>query len=250
MSAESEKIKGGYVKKAVIMGVGAEQGLGAQLAKRFASEGLHVFVASRTQSRLDALTVEIEQARGKATAVCADATNEEQVIKLFEKAGSGLDLAIYNTGNNFPGQIMDMDSEYFLKSWKSCCFGGFLFGREAVRSMVPSGKGTLLFTGASASLRGRANFGAFNSAKAGLRTLAQAMAKEYGPKGIHVGHVIIDGAIAGDKIMRRLPELAKKLGEDGMIKIEGIVDGYVYLYNQLPQAWTFELDLRTSIEKW
>ena len=97
---------------------------------------------------------------------------------------------------------------------------------------------------------GRANFGAFNSAKAGLRAFAQAMAKEYGPKGIHVGHVIIDGAIAGDKFMRRLPELAKKLGEDGMIKIEGIVDGYVYLYNQLPQAWTFEIDLRTSIEKW
>ena len=238
------------MKKAVIIGVGAEQGLGAQLAKRFASEGLHVFVASRTQSRIDALTVEIEQAGGIATAVCADATNEEQVIKLFEKAGSGLHLAIYNTGNNFPGQIIDMESDYFEKSWKSCCFGGFLFGREAVRRMVPSGNGTLLFTGASASLRGRANFGAFNSAKAGLRTLAQAMAKEYGPRGIHVGHVVIDGAIAGDKIMRHLPELAKKLGEDGMIKIEGIVDGYEYLYNQSPQAWTFELDLRTSIEKW
>ena len=238
------------MKKAVIIGVGAEQGLGAQLAKRFASEGLHVFVASRTQSRIDALTVEIEQAGGIATAVCADATNEEQVIKLFEKAGSGLRLAIYNTGNNFPGQIIDMESDYFEKSWKSCCFGGFLFGREAVRRMVPSGNGTLLFTGASASLRGRANFGAFNSAKAGLRTLAQAMAKEYGPRGIHVGHVVIDGAIAGDKIMRHLPELAKKLGEDGMIKIEGIVDGYEYLYNQSPQAWTFEIDLRTYIEKW
>ena len=238
------------MKKAVIIGVGAEQGLGAQLAKRFASEGLHVFVASRTQSRIDALTVEIEQAGGIATAVCADATNEEQVIKLFEKAGSGLQLAIYNTGNNFPGQIIDMESDYFEKSWKSCCFGGFLFGREAVRRMVPSGNGTLLFTGASASLRGRANFGAFNSAKAGLRTLAQAMAKEYGPRGIHVGHVVIDGAIAGDKIMRHLPELAKKLGEDGMIKIEGIVDGYEYLYNQSPQSWTFELDLRTYIEKW
>ena len=238
------------MKKAVIIGVGTEQGLGAQLAKRFASEGLHVFVASRTQSRLDALTVEIEQAGGKATAVCADATNEEQVIKLFEKAGSGLDLAIYNTGNNYPGQIIDMDAEYFKKSWKSCCFGGFLFGREAVRHMVKSGMGTLLFTGASASLRGRANFGAFNSAKAGLRTLAQAMAKEYGPKGIHVGHVVIDGAIAGDKITRHLPELAKKLGEDGMINLEGIVESYVHLYRQSTGAWTFELDLRTSIEKW
>ena len=238
------------MKKAIIIGVGTEQGLGAQLAKRFASEGLHVFVASRTQSRLDALTVEIEQAGGKATAVCADATNEEQVIKLFEKAGSGLDLAIYNTGNNYPGQIIDMDAEYFKKSWKSCCFGGFLFGREAVRHMVKSGMGTLLFTGASASLRGRANFGAFNSAKAGLRTLAQAMAKEYGPKGIHVGHVVIDGAIAGDKIMLHLPELAKKLGEDGMINLEGIVESYVNLYRQSAGAWTFELDLRTSIEKW
>jgi len=238
------------VKKAVIMGVGAEQGLGSQLAKRLASEGLHVFVSSRTQSRLDNLTDEIEQAGGIATAVCADSTSEEQVKKLFEKVGSGLSLAIYNTGNNFPGQIIDMDAEYFEKSWKSCCFGGFLFGRESVRRMTPSGKGTLLFTGASASLRGRENFGAFNSAKAGLRTLAQAMSKEYGPKGIHVGHIIIDGAIAGDKIFRHLPELAKKLGEEGMIKLEGIVDGYIYLYNQLPQAWTFELDLRTSIEKW
>ena len=121
------------MKKAVIIGVGTEQGLGAQLAKRFASEGLHVFVASRTQSRLDALTVEIEQAGGKATAVCAAATNEEQVIKLFEKAGSRLDLAIYNTGNNYPGQIMDMDAEYFKKSWKSCCLEVFfLAGRLSV----------------------------------------------------------------------------------------------------------------------
>ena len=238
------------MKKAVIIGVGAEQGLGAQLAKRFASEGLHVFIASRNQSRLEALTIEIERAGGKASVVCADATNEEQVINLFEKAGDGISLAIYNAGNNFPGQIIDMDAEYFKKSWESCCFGGCLFGREAIRSMIPSGKGTLLFTGASASTRGRANFGAFNSAKAGLRILAQAMAKEYGTKGIHVGHVIIDGAIDGDKIKRHLPDLAEKLGEEGMINLEGIVDSYSYLYNQPPQSWTFELDLRTSIEKW
>ena len=116
--------------------------------------------------------------------------------------------------------------------------------------MVPSGEGTLIFTGASASLRGRPNFGAFNSAKAGLRTLAQAMAKEYGPKGIHVGHVVVDGAIAGEKILRQAPDFAEKLGESGMIKIEGIVDGYIYLYNQSKRAWTFEIDMRTSVEKW
>ena len=169
------------MKKAVIIGVGAEQGLGFQLAKRFASEGLHVFIAGRTLSRVQERASEIEQAGGEATAICADASDEEQVIELFQKAGSDLSLAVYNAGNNFPGQIIEMDAAYFENSWKSCCYGGFLFGREALRCMVPTGEGTLLFTGASASLRGRPNFGAFNSAKAGLRTLAQAMAKEYGP---------------------------------------------------------------------
>ena len=238
------------MKKAVIIGVGAEQGLGSQLAKRFASEGLHIFIAGRTLSRVQERAREIEQAGGKATAVCADSSDEEQVIELFKKAGSDISLAIYNAGNNFPGQIIDMDADYFENSWKSCCFGGFLFGREAIRHMVPSGEGTLIFTGASASLRGRPNFGAFNSAKAGLRTLAQAMAKEYGHQGIHVGHVVVDGSIAGEKIMNRITNFGEKLDEGRLIKLEGIVDGYVFLYKQDKQAWTFELDLRTSKEKW
>ena len=238
------------MKKAVIIGVGAEQGLGSQLAKRFGSEGLHIFIAGRTLSRVQERAREIEQAGGKATAVCADASDEKQVIELFQEAGNEVSLAVYNAGNNFPGQIIDMDADYFEKSWKSCCYGGFLFGREAVRCMVPTGEGTLLFTGASASLRGRSNFGAFNSAKAGLRTLAQAMAKEYGPKGIHVGHVVVDGAIAGEKIMNRIPNFSEKLDEGRLINLEGIVDGYVFLYKQSAQAWTFELDLRTSKEKW
>ena len=238
------------MKKAVIIGVGPEQGLGSQLAKRFASEGLHVFIAGRTLSRVQERASEIEQSGGEATAVFADASDEEQVIELFQKAGSDLSLAVYNAGNNFPGQIIDMDAVYFENSWKSCCYGGFLFGREALRCMVPNGEGTLLFTGASASLRGRPNFGAFNSAKSGLRTLAQAMAKEYGPQGIHVGHVVVDGAIAGEKIMNRIPNFAEKLDEGRLINLEGIVDGYVFLYRQSTQAWTFELDLRTSKEKW
>ena len=238
------------MKKAVIIGVGAEQGLGSQLAKRFASQGLHVLMASRTLSRVQERASEIRQVGGTATAVCADSSDEEQVIELFKKAGNDLSLAVFNAGNNFPGQIIDMEAVYFENSWKSCCYGGFLFGREAIRNMVPTGGGTLLFTGASASLRGRPNFGAFNSAKSGLRTLAQAMAKEYGPKGIHVGHVVVDGAIAGEKIMNRIPNFDEKLEEGQLINIEGIVDGYVFLYKQSTQAWTFELDLRTSKEKW
>ena len=143
-----------------------------------------------------------------------------------------------------------MDAAYFENSWKSCCFGGFIFGHEAIRYMVPNSKGTILFTGASASLRGRPNFGAFNSAKAGLRTLAQAMAKEYGPQGIHVGHVVVDGAIAGEKIMNRIPNFEEKIDQGQLINLEGIVDDYVFLYKQSAQSWTFELDLRTSKEKW
>ena len=238
------------MKKVVIIGVGAEQGLGSQLAKRFASEGFHIFIASRTLSRINEIASEIELAGGKATAVCADASDEKQVIELFKEAGNDLTLAVYNVGNNFPGQIIDMESDYFENSWKSCCYGGFIFGREALRSMVPTGEGTLIFTGASASLRGRPNYGAFNSAKAGLRTLAQAMAKEYAPQGIHVGHVVVDGAIMGEKIMNQIKNFGEKLDEGQLINLEGIVDGYVFLYNQSRQAWTFELDLRTSKEKW
>jgi NAD(P)-dependent dehydrogenase (short-subunit alcohol dehydrogenase family) len=131
-----------------------------------------------------------------------------------------------------------------------CCFGGFLFGKAAAQQFLKSDGGTLLFTGASASLRGRANFGAFNSSKGALRNLAQAMAKEYGADGIHVGHVVIDGPIDGEKINKAFPEYAERLGEAGMIDINGIVDGFMYLYQQPRRAWTFEIDIRTSVEKW
>ena len=238
------------MKKAIILGVGPEEGLGAQLALRFAKEGMQVFVGSRTQSVLEELAAKIEKAGGEATAVSTDATSEDQVISLFERAGEGFELAVYNAGNNQPGRIVEMDAEYFETSWRVGCYGGFLFGREAVKGMQPNGRGTLIFTGASASLRGRANFGAFNSAKAGLRTLAQAIAKEYGPEGIHVAHVIIDGAINGEKIKQKAPEYAARLGDQGMIHLEGIVDAYVYLHQQRQEAWSFELDLRTSVEKW
>jgi len=236
-------------KTAIVIGVGPDRGLGAQLCRRFAGEGLHVVVAGRSQDKLAAVVESIQGDGGSAEAVVADATSEADTHALFDRAGDTLDLAIYNAGNNTPGKIVDMDAAYFEQSWRVCCFGGFLFGREAVRKMQSRG-GTLLFTGASASLRGRSFFGAFNSSKAGLRTLAQAMAKEYAADGIHVGHVVVDGAIGGEKIMKGLPDYADKLGEEGMISIEGIVDGYAFLYHQPKRAWTFELDVRTSRENW
>lgn len=233
---------------AIVIGVGPDQGLGAQLCKRFAAEGLNVLVAGRTKSALDAVVADIAAAGGRAASFVADATKEADIVALFDQAGSDLELAIYNAGNNTPGKIIDMEADYFEQSWRVVCFGGFLFGREAVRRMVPKAVGTLLFTGASASLRGRTGYGAFNSSKAGLRTLAQAMAKEYANDGIHVGHVVVDGAIGGEKIRKRFPNLADR--EDRLISIEGIVDGFVFLYRQPRRAWSFELDVRTSHENW
>ena len=236
------------MKTAIVIGVGPDRGLGARLCKRFASDGLKVIVAGRTLAALEAVATDIERSGGQAVPLVADATRESDVIALFDAAGEELDLAIYNAGNNTPGKIIEMEAAYFEKAWRVVCFGGFLFGREALRRMVPKRTGTLLFTGASASLRGRPGFGAFNSAKAGLRTLAQAMAKEYAPDGIHVAHVVVDGAIGGDKIMNRFPDAANR--QDSLISIEGIVDAFAFLYQQPERAWSFELDVRTSKEKW
>ena len=238
------------MKKAIVIGVGPDRGLGAQLCTRFAREDLEVLVAGRTPEKLESVVASIEGAGGKARAFTADTTDESQVKALFDAAGDDLTLAVYNAGNNTPGRIIDMEADYFENSWRVCCFGGFLFGREAVRRLVPAGGGTLLFTGASASMRGRAMFGAFNSSKGALRNLAQAMAKEYAADGVHVGHVVVDGPIGGDKIMQGFPEYAEKLGDEGMISIEGIVDAFVYLYRQPQTAWSFEVDVRTSLEKW
>ena len=236
---------------AVVLGVGPKNGLGAALCRRMSEEGLHVLVSGRTESSLLAVVEEVQSLGGDASLCVADATSEQDIERLFEEARSlgAISVAIYNAGNNFPGTIVDMDADYFESTWRVCCFGGFLFGREAVRSMQASG-GTLIFTGASASLRGRANFGAFNSAKGALRNLAQAMAKEYAEHGIHVGHVVIDGPINGDKITEGFPAYAERLGEGGMINLEQIAESFAYLYRQPPTAWTFELDLRTSQERW
>ena len=238
------------MRKAVIIGVGPERKLGAQLCKRFAAEGLHVFVAGRTQTSVDAVADSIRRAGRQATAVLADATDERQVISLFDQAGDDIDVAIYNAGNNTSGRILEMTAKYFEESWRIVCFGGFLFGREALRRMVPATRGTLLFTGASASLRGRAGYGAFNSSKGALRNLAQAMAKEYAPDGIHVGHVVIDGRIGGEKIFTRRPDIVAQVGEDALISIDGIVDAFVYFYKQPRTAWSFEVDVRNSKERW
>lgn len=237
-------------KRALVVGVGAERGIGGQLCLRLAAEGLHVFVAGRTQQKIDSLVATITARGGKASTLVVDTTSEAQVVAMFEQIGNELDLVIYNAGNNTSGRIIDMAADYFENSWRVVCFGGFLVGREALRRMVPNKRGTIVFTGASASWRGRANFGAFNSSKGALRNLAQAMAKEYASDGIHVAHVVVDGGVHGERLLARRPDVIDRVGEDGLISIEGIVDAFVFLYRQPPRAWTFELDLRTYKENW
>jgi NAD(P)-dependent dehydrogenase (short-subunit alcohol dehydrogenase family) len=235
------------MRTAVVIGVGARAGLGAALCRRFAREGLHVFAAGRTHENLTAVVAEIESAGGRATPVVTDATVPADVCALFDAAcradGAAPLVASYNAGNNRFRPLLEMDDDFFESLWRLCCFGGFLFGREAARRMLPGG-GTLLFTGATASLRARPPFTAFASAKAALRALAHGMAREFGPAGLHVAHVVIDGMIDGDQLNRRFPDLREQKGEDGMLAVAAIADAYWALHAQHRSAWTLELDLR------
>lgn len=236
-------------KSAIVIGVGPLNGLGGQLARRFAKE-LHVYIAGRTMATLEEVAGQIREEGGQVTPIATDARDPASIDALFANvADEDLELAIYNVGNNTPGAIKDMDPGYFEYSWRTCCFGGFLFAKAAINKMAGKG-GVLLFTGASASMRGRAGFGAFNSSKGALRNLAQALAKECAEDGIHVGHVVVDGPIGGDKIIKGLPDFARAKGERGMISLEGIVDIYEMLYRQPRNAWSFEADVRTSEESW
>jgi NAD(P)-dependent dehydrogenase (short-subunit alcohol dehydrogenase family) len=235
---------------AVVVGVGAERGLGAALCRRFAAEGYHVLVAGRTADRLDQVVRTVTAAGGSADPVVTDATREEDVIRLFDRAfasddGAGPpDLIVSNAGNNQRIDFRELSAQTFEDFWRVGCLAGFLVGREAARRMVPLGRGTMIFTGASASLRGKPGFAHFAAAKAGLRMIAQSMAREYGPLGIHVAHVVIDGGIDGDRLRTRRPEVIRERGEDGLLGIDAIADTFWHIHRQPRSAWAQEVDLR------
>lgn len=237
-------------KTALIIGVGPMEGVGAYLCAHAAKEGLHLVIAGRTAESIEAVAESVRAAGGEATALVADATVESDVTALVRKSEAigPIDLAIYNAGNNFPGNFLEMEASYFETAWRVCTLGGFLFSREVLKVMTERECGTLLFTGASASMRGKPDFAAFTAAKAGLRAMAQSLAREFQPKGIHVGHVVIDGGIAGDKIIKIYPQFVERAGMDGLVGLDGIAEAYLYLYRQPRTAWTHELDLRTFKE--
>jgi NAD(P)-dependent dehydrogenase (short-subunit alcohol dehydrogenase family) len=233
---------------ALVIGVGARQGLGAALCRRFAREGLHVFAAGRTPEKLERVVEEIRRADGRATALALDCTRGDDVRRAFDaveaEAGRPPRLVAYNAGNNAVSPLREMSDAFFEGVWRVCAFGGFLCGREAARRMLPAGGGTLIFTGATASLRARPPFTAFASAKAAERALAHGMAREFGKDGLHVAHVVVDGVIDGDQVNARFPQLKERLGADGMLSVDAIADAFWALHVQDRTAWSLEIDLR------
>ncbi len=237
---------------AIVVGVGSQHGLGAAISRRFAAEGHRVIVSGRTEEKIARVVGAIVEDGGKAAAFVADATLESDVAALFDFAeGSGpiVDLVVFNAGNNVRHDFRTMPAALFEQTWRVATFGGFLVGREAARRLTALGKGTVIFTGATASLRGKPPFTAFASAKAGLRSLAQSMAREFGPSGIHVAHVVIDGGIDGEKLNSAAPQLRIERGADGLLNIDAIAEAYWHLHRQHRSAWTHELDLRPFKER-
>jgi len=202
---------------------------------------------------LERLAQTIRDQGGEARAIPSDARDEEAVIALvdeIEREVGPLEIAIFNPGANVRFPITETTERVFRKVWEMACYAGFLMGREAARRMVERERGTIIFTGATASLRGGAGFSAFASAKAGLRAVAQSMARELGPKNIHVAHVVIDGAIDSNFIRENFSDVDKKREEDAILSPQAIADMYVMLHKQHRSAWTHELDLRPWSEKW
>ena len=241
----------------VCLVIGAGDGVGGAIAKAFAAEGLTVCVTRRARNidQLEALAEDIRKAGGKAHAFGVDARDEAEMVALFDKVEAQvgpLEVVVFNIGANVRFGIVETTSRVFQKVWEMACFSGFLTGREAARMMSPRGRGTILFTGATASMRGGKMYSAFASAKAGLRSVAQTAARELGPVGIHVAHIVVDGAIDG--VFTRTnnsPEaVAAKLAGDEILKPEDIAANYVWLHNQKRSAWTHELDLRPWKETW
>lgn len=236
--------------------VGAGDYIGAAISRRFAREGYAVCMGRRNGDQLKPLADEIEAAGGEAHGFTLDARDEDQTVELFakiEREIGPLEVVVFNVGGNVSFPIRDTTTRVFTKVWQMACLAGFLTGREAARYMAPRNKGTLIFTGATASVRGGSGFGAFSAAKSGLRALAQSMARELGPENIHVAHMVIDGGVDTAWVRGMIEKRtgsADAVPEGALVDPASIADAYWFIHQQPRDAWTFELDLRPSIEKW
>ena len=233
--------------------VGAGDATGGAIARRFAAEGYTVCVTRRKVEKLADLVSTIEAECGKVHAFGSDARREEQVEALIEEIERDIgpiEVAVYNIGGNVNFPITETTSRVYFKVWEMCALGGFLMGREVAKHMLTRERGTILFTGATASMRGGIGYAAFAGGKHALRALAQSMARELAPQGIHVAHVVIDGAIDTQFIAERFPERYALKDQDGILDPDHIAEAYLMLHNQPRSAWTFEMDMRPWLENW
>lgn len=239
--------------KKVVLVVGAGDATGGAIAKRFAQEGFIACVTRRSADKLEPLVDGIRAQGGEAHGFACDARKEDDVIALIEEIEEQIgpiEAFVFNIGANVPCSILEETARKYFKIWEMACFSGFLNAREVAKRMVRRQRGTILFTGATAGLRGASGFAAFAGAKHGIRALAQSMARELGPMNIHVAHVVVDGAIDTDFIRDNFPEKYATKDQDGILNPEHIADSYWYLHSQPRDAWTFELDLRPWNERW
>jgi NAD(P)-dependent dehydrogenase (short-subunit alcohol dehydrogenase family) len=234
----------------VVFGVGARNGLGAALARRFAKEGVQVVLAARSKAGLQLVADDIQASGGLAHIVPTDVTKQDDVIAALDFAESqgAIELVVYNIGSNVACALLELMPQAFERLWRQNAYGGFLVGQESVRRLLALGRGSILFTGATASLRARPPFTGFASAKAALRAVAQGLAREFGPSGIHVAHVVIDGVLEGDYAAQNFPDLVTAKGNDGLLRPDAVADDYWWLHRQPSSAWTHELDLRPAME--
>lgn len=233
--------------------IGAGDATGSAVARRFAREGYTVCVARRTEAALAPLIDQISSAGGRALAFGLDARREDQVATFFNRIEAEvgpIEVVVFNVGGNVRFPILETTAQKYFKVWEMCAMAGFLVGREAARAMLARARGTILFTGATASLRGSAGFSAFAGGKAALRALAQSMARELGPQGLHIAHVVIDGLIDTAVIRENFPQRVADAGADGILQPDHIAEAYWWLHQQPRDAWTFELDLRPAKETW
>ena len=237
----------------VALVIGAGDATGGAIARRFAREGYIACVTRRSADKLQPLIDSIRAEGGQAYGYGSDARKEEDVAALFaqiEAEHGPVEVMVFNIGANVPSSILEETARKYFKVWEMACFSGFLNGQAAARRMVARGRGTILFTGATAALRGSANFAAFAGAKHALRALAQSMARELGPLNIHVAHVVVDGAIDTAFIRDTFPERYALKEQGSILNPDHIAKNYWYLHTQPRDAWTFELDLRPYIERW
>ncbi len=237
----------------VALVIGAGDATGGAIARRFAREGLTACLVRRNADKLGPLVDAIQASGGRAVPYGVDARDENAVIALIEEIEcdvGAIEVFVFNIGANVPASVLEQSAARYYKIWEMACFAGFLTAREVAKRMVVRERGTMLFTGATASMRGAANFAAFSGAKHALRALAQSMARELGPKGVHVGHVVIDGAIDTEFIRSQFPDRYALKERDGILDPDHIADNYWFLHSQPRDAWTFEIDLRPWIERW